>query len=109
MNMKAYSWGYQTEPEPNLNGRRMHCPRGKVLGGSSSINGLVYVRGDALDFERWEAEGARGWGYRNVLPIFAVQRPLGDGADAYRGGEGAARDRAGRKRKPPRGLHRGGS
>ena len=70
MNMKAFNWGYVSEPEPNLNGRRIHCPRGKVLGGSSSINGLVYVRGHPLDFERWEEEGAKGWGYRNVLPYF---------------------------------------
>ena len=70
MNMKAYNWGYLSEPEPHLNGRRMHCPRGKVLGGSSSINGLVYVRGHPLDFERWEEEGAKGWGYRDVLPYF---------------------------------------
>ena len=58
------------EPEPHLGGRRLHCPRGKVLGGSSSINGLVYVRGNPLDFERWEEEGAAGWGYRHVLPYF---------------------------------------
>ncbi len=63
MNMPKYNWGYQTEPEPHLGGRRMHTPRGKVLGGSSSINGLVYVRGNPLDFERWRDEGAAGWGY----------------------------------------------
>ena len=54
LNMPRYDWRYYTEPEPNLNNRRLHTPRGKVLGGSSSINGLVYVRGNALDFERWE-------------------------------------------------------
>ncbi len=52
MNSKTYNWGYRTEPEPHLGGRRLNCPRGKVLGGSSSINGLVYVRGHPLDFER---------------------------------------------------------
>ncbi len=67
MNMPKYTWAYQTEPEPHLGGRRLQTPRGKVLGGSSSINGLVYVRGNPLDFERWESEGAAGWGYRNVL------------------------------------------
>ena len=58
MGMEKYDWRYYTEPEPGLGGRRLHTPRGKVLGGSSSINGLVYVRGNALDFERWEQEGA---------------------------------------------------
>ena len=70
MNSKTYNWGYESEPEPHLGGRRIACPRGKVLGGSSSINGMVYVRGHPLDFERWEEEGAKGWGYRNVLPYF---------------------------------------
>ena len=59
MNMPKYNWFYHTEPEPHLNGRRMHTPRGKVLGGSSSINGLVYIRGNPQDFERW-ARGGRG-------------------------------------------------
>src|SRR5512137_2441302 len=53
MNRERYNWFYHTEPEPGLGGRRMHTPRGKVLGGSSSINGLVYIRGNAFDFERW--------------------------------------------------------
>lgn len=70
MNMRRYDWGYQSEPEPQLNGRRLACPRGRVLGGSSSINGMVYVRGHALDFERWVELGAAGWGYRDVLPYF---------------------------------------
>ena len=70
MNMPKYNWFYHTEPEPHLNGRRMHTPRGKVLGGSSSINGLVYIRGNAQDFERWAAQGAAGWAYRDVLPYF---------------------------------------
>src|SRR5271167_1719892 len=68
MNMPRYNWGYQTEPEPQLGGRRLQTPRGKVLGGSSSINGMVYVRGNPLDFERWRAEGAAGWSYSEVLP-----------------------------------------
>ena len=61
MSMKRYNWGYYSEPEPNLNNRRITAPRGKVIGGSSSINGLVYVRGHAEDFNRWEELGARGW------------------------------------------------
>src|SRR5580698_2011623 len=100
MNMKAYNWGYVSEPEPFLNHRRMHCPRGKVLGGSSSINGLVYVRGHPLDFERWEEEGARGWGYRNVLPYFRrAERFQGD-VDAYRGDAGPLATAPGRKSNP---------
>jgi len=88
MNSKTYNWGYRSEPEPHLNGRRMQCPRGKVLGGSSSINGLVYVYGHPLDFERWEEEGAKGWGYRNVLPYFRRAESFRGGADTYRGDGG---------------------
>jgi choline dehydrogenase len=58
MNMEKFNWFYHTDPEPHLDGRRMHTPRGKVLGGSSSINGLVYIRGNARDFEGWNAQGA---------------------------------------------------
>ena len=74
MNMARYNWGYQSEPEPHLNDRRLHTPRGKVLGGSSSINGLVYVRGNPLDFERWEEEGAAGWGYARRAALFPARR-----------------------------------
>ena len=70
MGKAKYNWGYESEPEPHLGDRRLNIPRGKVLGGSSSINGLVYVRGNPLDFDRWEEEGARGWAYRDVLPYF---------------------------------------
>jgi choline dehydrogenase len=70
MNMKRYDWGFQTEPEPHLGGRRMACPRGKVIGGSSSINGMVYVRGHAKDFDHWRDEGADGWSFADVLPYF---------------------------------------
>jgi choline dehydrogenase len=100
MTMKAYNWGYMSEPEPHLNGRRVACPRGKVLGGSSSINGLVYVRGHPLDFERWEAEGAKGWGYRNVLPYFRRAESFRGGADAWRGGEGPLATTPGAKQNP---------
>ena len=60
MSMKSYDWGFRTEPEPHLNDRRLATPRGKVIGGSSSINGMVFVRGHAADFDRWEAAGAKG-------------------------------------------------
>lgn len=70
MNMKRYDWGYRTEPEPHLNNRRLACPRGKVIGGSSSINGMIYVRGHARDYDHWRDQGATGWGYADVLPYF---------------------------------------
>jgi choline dehydrogenase len=88
MNMARYNWFYHTEPEPHLGGRRLHTPRGKVIGGSSSINGLVYVRGNPVDFEEWEAGGARGWGYRHVLPYFRRAENRAAGGDLYRGGKG---------------------
>ncbi len=100
MNSKTYNWGYRSEPEPHLNGRRLQCPRGKVLGGSSSINGLVYVRGHALDFDRWEEEGAKGWGYRHVLPYFRRAESFRGGADAYRGEGGPLATSPGAKRNP---------
>jgi choline dehydrogenase len=89
MHSKRWNWGYESEPEPHLGGRRLHCPRGKGLGGSSSINGLVYVRGNAKDFERWkDEEGAKGWGYADVLPYFKRAEGREEGGDSYRGGEG---------------------
>jgi choline dehydrogenase len=100
MNMKRYNWGYESEPEPHLNGRRLNCPRGKVLGGSSSINGLVYIRGNALDFDNWEAEGAAGWGYRHVLPYFRRAETRQAGADEYRGGDGPLHTRYGTLKNP---------
>jgi choline dehydrogenase len=100
MNSKTYNWGYESEPEPHLGGRRIACPRGKVLGGSSSINGMVYVRGHPLDFEDWEAGGAKGWGYRNVLPYFRRAESFAGGADAYRGDAGPLATAQGRKDNP---------
>ncbi|GDX08126.1 choline dehydrogenase [Buttiauxella sp. A111] len=88
MNTKKYNWHYETEPEPHLDGRRLHCPRGKVLGGSSSINGLVYIRGHAYDFDEWESLGAKNWGYRNCLPYFRKAENFKFGGDDYRGSEG---------------------
>jgi len=88
MNMAKYNWFYHTEPEPGLGGRSMHTPRGKVLGGSSSINGLVYSRGNPLDFERWQAEGAQGWSYADVLPYFRRAERRAEGGNTYRGDRG---------------------
>ncbi len=85
MNTKRFAWQFHTDPEPYLDQRVMHCPRGKVLGGSSSINGMVYVRGHPLDFDEWEAAGAIGWGYRNCLPYFRRADDWKYGQDAYRG------------------------
>jgi choline dehydrogenase len=100
MAMPKYTWDYRTLPEPGLGGRILHAPRGKVLGGSSSINGLVYVRGNALDFEEWEQLGARGWGYSQVLPYFRRAETRAAGADAYRGGDGPLATRQGSLTNP---------
>ena len=70
MNMRRYDWGYRSEPEPHLGGRRLAAPRGKVIGGSSSINGMIYVRGHARDYDTWAEMGADGWAYADVLPYF---------------------------------------
>lgn len=92
MNMPRYDWGFVTEPEPNLGGRRLACPRGKVLGGSSSINGMVYVRGHARDFDGWADAGADGWAYADVLPYFQRMESWHDGGHggdpAWRGSNG---------------------
>jgi len=88
MNMQRFNWFYYTEPESHLGGRRIHTPRGKGLGGSSSINGLVYVRGNPHDFDRWEEEGAAGWGYAAVLPYFRRAERRAEGGDDYRGDAG---------------------
>lgn len=88
MNNRRFNWFFDSEPEPALDNRSLHCPRGKVLGGSSSINGMVYVRGHACDFDEWESLGAKGWGYRDCLPYFKRSETWLGGADDYRGGEG---------------------
>jgi choline dehydrogenase len=88
MNRQRYNWFYYSEPEPGLGGRRLHTPRGKVLGGSSSINGMVYIRGNPLDFERWQEEGASGWSYADVLPYFRRAETRASGGDVYRGEQG---------------------
>jgi choline dehydrogenase len=79
MNMRRYDWGYRTEPEPHLGGRRLACPRGKVIGGSSSINGMVYVRGHAQDYDHWRDAGCDGWGFSDVLPYFKRMECWDDG------------------------------
>jgi len=88
MNRQRYNWFYYSEPEPGLGGRRLHTPRGKVLGGSSSINGMVYIRGNPLDFDRWQEEGASGWSYADVLPYFRRAETRASGGDVYRGEQG---------------------
>ncbi|MGA8818102.1 MAG: GMC family oxidoreductase N-terminal domain-containing protein, partial [Xanthobacteraceae bacterium] len=80
---------YETDPEPNLNGRRIEAMRGKVLGGSSSINVMAYTRGNAGDYDRWGQKGARGWSYADVLPYFRRCETWENGTDTYRGGEGS--------------------
>ena len=88
LNNPALHWRYESEPEPNLNGRRMWQQRGKVLGGSSSINAMAHVRGHALDYDNWVTMGARGWSYAEVLPYFRKSEAYEGGADAYRGDSG---------------------
>ncbi len=88
MNTTKYNWGYRTVAEPFLDGRRLDCPRGRVIGGSSSINGMVYVRGHPCDFEEWQSLGASGWGYADCLPYFRKAESSINGADRYRGGDG---------------------
>ncbi len=100
MNTKRYNWGYHSEAEPGLGGRSLHTPRGKVLGGSSSINGLVYIRGNAFDFESWVTQGAAGWSYRDVLPYFKRAEHRAAGGDVYRGGEGPLGTRYGTLANP---------
>ena len=101
MNMKRYDWGFHSEKEPGLKGRSLHQARGKVLGGSSSINGLVYVRGCAGDFEEWEELGAAGWGYQDVLPYFKRGEDCVYGGDAYRGDQGGLTTCNGNNMKNP--------
>ena len=105
MNMPKYNWQYETEPEPHLAGRRLHTPRGKVLGGSSSINGMVWVRGNPLDFDNWADQGADGWNYACVLPYFRRADGHAEGDTAYRNAEGPQRNqyrrRSRRDIRPP--------
>jgi choline dehydrogenase len=83
-----YNWGFWTEPEPNLENRKLWWPRGKGLGGSSSINGMIYIRGHARDYDQWRQMGLTGWGYADVLPYFKRAETFQGGPDAYHGGDG---------------------
>ncbi len=101
MNTDKFAWQFETEPEPFLDNRRMHCPRGKVLGGSSSINGMVYVRGHARDFDEWQSHGAEGWSYEHCLPYFRKAETWAFGGDDYRGDSGPLGVNNGNKMKNP--------
>src|SRR5476651_1678613 len=87
----AANWLYSAEPEANTNGRRIPVPRGRMLGGSSSINGNAFVRGQAQDFDTWAQMGNRGWSYRDVLPFFKRMESYADGDDDFRGRDGPLR------------------
>ena len=104
MNMPRYDWGYWSEPEPHLGGRQLACPRGKVIGGSSSINGMVYVRGHARDFDTWAEMGAHGWSYADVLPYYLRQESwtsAGHGGDPeWRGKNGPLHVTRGKRDNP---------
>ncbi len=104
MNMKRYDWGLKTEPEPHLGGRQLVTPRGKVIGGSSSINGMIYVRGHAHDFDHWAESGAQGWSYADVLPYFKRMEHWHDGGHggdpAWRGKDGPLHVTRGPRKNP---------
>ncbi len=104
MNRRRYNWGYLAEPDPGLDGRRLDCPRGRGLGGSSAINGMVYVRGHPLDFERWSAlaGAASDWSYAAVLPYFKKAEGCADDTpdERYRGRSGPLATRNGRFENP---------
>ena len=101
MNSAKYNWGFESEPEPYLNNRRMNCPRGKVLGGTSSINGMVYVRGNAHDYDEWESHGASGWNYQNCLPYFKKLENHQCVNSDYSGNEGPVTISAGNNMRNP--------
>jgi choline dehydrogenase len=85
---KKYNWCFETEPDPNMNGRRIYWPRGKTLGGSSAINGLIYIRGQREDFDHWESLGNKGWGYDNLLPYFVRSERNARGEIPLHGADG---------------------
>jgi len=104
MNMARYDWGYRSEPEPHLGGRTIATPRGKVIGGSSSINGMVYVRGHAHDFDTWAEMGATGWAFADVLPYYKRMEHWhagGHGGDpSWRGTDGPLHVSRGKRDNP---------
>ena len=85
---KKYGWGYETQPEKNLNNRTINWPRGKTLGGSSSINGMVYIRGQAEDYEKWLNAGNKGWGYRDLMKYFIALENNQNHEDQFHGNFG---------------------
>ena len=95
-----YNWYYHTEPEKGMNNRVMYWPRGRVWGGSSSLNAMVYIRGHAFDYDRWEKEGATGWSYADCLPYFRKSQTHELGADEYRGGDGPLQVSRGKTNNP---------
>jgi choline dehydrogenase/4-pyridoxate dehydrogenase len=95
-----YDWGYESEPQPTMAGRQIECARGKVVGGSSSINAMAYVRGNRGDYDRWASYGLKGWSYRDVLPYFQKQESWEGGASEYRGGDGPLATRKARYADP---------
>ena len=95
-----YNWAYETEAQPHMDGRRMYWPRGRVLGGSSSLNAMVYVRGHALDYDRWAGNGLAEWSYAHVLPYFKRAETCARGGDAYRGDAGPLHVSRGAMRNP---------
>jgi choline dehydrogenase-like flavoprotein len=88
LNNRLHDWMYFAEPEATMGGRKVECARGKVIGGSSSINAMVYVRGNRADYDRWAESGLTTWSYAHVLPYFRRQESWEDGAGSYRGGDG---------------------
>ena len=104
MNMAMYDWGMKTEPEPHLGGRQLVTPRGKVIGGSSSINGMIYVRGHARDFDHWAENGAAGWSYADVLPYYKRMEHWHDGGHGgdpeWRGKDGPLHVTRGPRKNP---------
>jgi len=100
LNMPLYDWGFSSEPEPHLGGRVLATPRGKVLGGSSSINGMVYVRGHARDFDHWAEQGAAGWSYADVLPYFKRMEHSHGGEEGWRGTSGPLHVQRGARANP---------
>ena len=99
MNTKRFNWGMKTEPEPALDGREVNLPRGKGLGGSSSINGMCWVRGNPMDYELWEALGADGWRWSNVLPYFQRLEAV-QGGGPLRGTDGPVQVKRGTEKNP---------
>ena len=100
MNMPRYDWGFATQAEPHLGGRKLATPRGKVLGGSSSINGMVFVRGHRKDYDHWRDSGAAGWGYDDVLPYFKRMETWHGGRSPLRGTDGPLHVTRGKRKNP---------